>query len=132
MVKVCFNPNSQGSYEKVVPVYLDKNNDKPVMEVILKGQGANPRILFDRKEVILPVVPLNVQSRCCFRIINNGYENLTLNYSIIQEFGNVGLELEFPEGRNLGITKNKIKVEAKFQFKKPISFSIPVEFFDEN
>jgi hypothetical protein len=94
--------------------------------------GANPRILFDRKEVILPVVPLNVQSRCSFRIINNGYENLTLNYSIIQEFGNVGLELDFPEGKNLGITKNKIRVEARFHYKRPISFSIPVEFFDEN
>ncbi len=56
---------------------------------------------------------------------------MSLQYSVIQEFGNVGLELEFPEGKNLGITKNKLKVEAKFTFKKPISFSVPVEFYDD-
>ena len=78
MVKACFNPGAAGVYEKTVQVYLDKQNTKPLMDVFLKGQGSHPRILFDRKEVILPVVPLNVQSRCLFRVINYGYENLTL------------------------------------------------------
>lgn len=30
------------------------------MDISLKGEGAFPRLLFDRKEVILPVVPLNI------------------------------------------------------------------------
>ena len=101
------------------------------MEIHLKGQGTHPKLLFDRKEVILPIVPLNIQSKCVFRVLNDGYENLMLQYNIIQEFGPVGLELDFPEGKNLGITKNKLKVEAKFSYKKPISFSVPVEFYDD-
>ena len=52
----------------------------PYVELTFSGSGAYPRLLFDKKEVILPVVPLNVQARCYFRIINDGYENLNLSY----------------------------------------------------
>jgi len=53
------------------------------MDLQFKGEGAFPRLLFDRKEVILPVVPLGVQAKCVFRVINDGYENLNLKYKII-------------------------------------------------
>lgn len=53
----------------------------PYVDITLGGSGAYPRLLFDKKEVILPVVPLNIQSRCSFRIINDGYENLNLKYN---------------------------------------------------
>ena len=52
------------------------------MDIILKGEGAFPRLLFDRKEILLPVVPLNVESKCVFRILNDGYENLNLKSHI--------------------------------------------------
>jgi hypothetical protein len=53
------------------------------VDIKLSGIGAFPRLLFDRKEIILPVVPLDVEARCTFRIINDGYENLNLKYKII-------------------------------------------------
>ena len=81
--------------------------------------------------MILPVVPLNMQSKCLFRILNDGYENLSLNYKINKEYGDIGLELDFIDGKNLGITKNKLKVEAKFSLKKVISFSVPIDFYDD-
>lgn len=51
----------------------------------MRGQGVFPKLLFDRKEVILPVVPVGFTAKCLFRIINDGYENLNLNHSIPNE-----------------------------------------------
>lgn len=42
------------------------------------------------------------------------------------------MEVLFIEGNNLGITKNKIRVEAKFISEKPVSFSSRLEFYDES
>lgn len=79
-LKAGFNPYVPDEYEKRVPLYLDGEFKKPYKEIIFKGLGAYPRLLFDRKEVILPIVPLGVVAKCSFRIINDGYENLTLKY----------------------------------------------------
>ena len=61
-IKVLFNPFTPGNFEKVVSIYLvddpEVNANHPYLDVTLKGEGAYPRLLFDRKEVILPVVPL--------------------------------------------------------------------------
>ncbi len=40
------------------------------------GIGSYPKLSFDRREVILPTVPLNTLSTCSFFILNDGYENL--------------------------------------------------------
>ena len=87
--------------------------------------------MFDRKEVILPVVPLNIVSRSTFKIINSGYDNLNLKYKIIDELQKVNLEIEFPEGKNLGVTKTRLKVDVSFSSKKPISFSTKIIFQDD-
>jgi hypothetical protein len=34
------------------------------MKIKLKGEGIFPKITFDRKEIILPTVPLNITSKC--------------------------------------------------------------------
>ena len=49
----------------------------------MKGEGAFPRLIFDRKEILLPVVPLDIESKCIFKVYNDGYENLNLKYKII-------------------------------------------------
>ncbi len=41
----------------------------------MKGTGIYPRLNFDRREVILPIVPLNIPSVCNFVLTNDGYEN---------------------------------------------------------
>ena len=39
------------------------------MKIKLKGEGIFPKITFDRREIILPTVPLNILSRCVFILI---------------------------------------------------------------
>lgn len=68
--------------------------------------GAYPKLTFDRREVILPIVPLGISAKCQFRMINDGYENLTLKDNVA-DFENMGIKLSYLEGRNLGVTKNK-------------------------
>ena len=82
--------------------------------------------------MILPVVPLGIESRCSFRIINDGYQSLSLKYSQPDISGGIPIQLIFPEGNNLGINNNKIKVDVVFVAKKAISFTTKIEFEDEN
>ena len=79
-VKVGFNPYIAEYYEQKVPLYLDGDTSKPYKEIVLRGEGAYPKMLFDRKEIILPIVPLGIPSRSTFNLINDGYENLNLRY----------------------------------------------------
>ena len=76
----------------------------------------------------MPVVPLNVVSKCSFKIINDGYENLNLKHNWSSETSNFYLELKFPEGQTLGVAKSKLKVDVYFSHKKPISFTTRAEF----
>jgi len=69
-----------------------------------------------------------MEARATFKIINDGYENLNLEVNIPQELGHVPLTLDFPEGTHLGVTKQKLKVEAIFISDKPMSFTREVEF----
>lgn len=41
------------------------------------------------------------------------------------------ITLNFPDGKNLGVTKSKLKVEAVFQNKKPLSFTTYIDFYDD-
>jgi len=34
------------------------------MKIKLKGEGIFPKITFDRREIIMPTVPLNIVSKC--------------------------------------------------------------------
>jgi hypothetical protein len=83
-IKVKFNPYGPGLFTSSIPIYIlddpEISATLPYAELSFSGSGAYPRLLFDKKEVILPVVPLNIISRCTFRIINDGYENLNLQY----------------------------------------------------
>ena len=107
IIRVGFNPINPGNYEKSVPFFIDGDTSKPYTEILLKGFGDYPNLLFERKEVILPVVPLDIVSRCTFKIINDGYENLTLKHEIVNDVGNLPIHLEFPDGKTLGVTKPK-------------------------
>lgn len=39
----------------------------------------------------MPVVPLNIESRCSFKLVNDGYENLNVKYRVMDELGNLNL-----------------------------------------
>ncbi len=46
----------------------------------------------------------------------------------MDELGNINIKLHFPEGKNIGLTKNRVKVDAIFISSKPISFTTKLEF----
>lgn len=79
----------------------------------------------------MPVVPLNVESRCSFKIVNDGYENLSIKTRVMDELGNLGLKCDFPDGKTLGVGKSKIRVDVSFNLPKPVSFTTKIEFSDE-
>ena len=79
----------------------------------------------------MPIVPLGVESRTTFKVINDGYENLNLEWYIPQDLGHIPVTLNFPEGTHLGVTRSRLKVEAVFKSDKPLSFSRVIEFREE-
>ena len=113
MLTVGFNPGTPEEFEETIDFYIDKS-DKPYITLTIKGIGTIPRLIFDRREVVMPVVPLNTVSRAQFTIINEGYESVDVKYKRRQDAMHIPFELEFPDGTQLGITKGKIPVEVIF------------------
>ena len=75
-------------------------SSKAYMEISISGSAMKPRILFDRREVILPPVPLNIPTRESFRVLNDGFQSIKVSVS-----DSSGFTFEFPDGRDLGISK---------------------------
>eukprot|EP00929_Paragymnodinium_shiwhaense_P088700 TRINITY_DN49010_c0_g1_i1.p1 TRINITY_DN49010_c0_g1~~TRINITY_DN49010_c0_g1_i1.p1 ORF type:complete len:2929 (-),score=783.00 TRINITY_DN49010_c0_g1_i1:108-8894(-) len=109
---------------------LPPDMSKSYLTLFLKGQGTVPKLAFDRREIVLPTVPLGVRSRCLFYINNEGYESLEVKYRLPTDNIRIPLSINFPEGQQLGITKPKIPVEIFFVSHKPISFCANIEFLD--
>lgn len=45
----------------------------PYLTLDCRGQGIHPTLAFDRREVTMPVVPIGMESRTIFYVINQGY-----------------------------------------------------------
>ena len=56
---------------------------------------------------------------------------MTLHPKLANEVGKLPIKIEFPEGAEIGVTKQKIKVEASFKFSTPLSFTTFIEFYDD-
>ena len=83
-----------------MPIFLNGDMTKEAAQIKLKGESAFPRILFDRREVLLPIVPLNVESKCTFRVINDGYQSANLSANVVDDFGVIPLTLTMVDGGN--------------------------------
>jgi hypothetical protein len=104
-VRVTFNPLEPIEYICKIPLYLDGDRTKAYLMIEFRGEGADAKIYFDRREVILPCTPLDIPARATFMVCHNGYENLELRPKIANEVGKLPIELNFPDGENLGVTK---------------------------
>lgn len=107
IIKACFNPVEPQYFERVAYLFVETEPNRPYLEILLKGLGAHPKLNFDRREILLPVVPLGVPSKCVFRIFNDGYENMALKELVHQEMENLNLKVSFLDGKTLGITKSR-------------------------
>lgn len=130
-VKVTFLPRDSIAYKATVPVYLDgKEEYDYIIELI--GAGTHPKIVCLEREVIMPPVPLGVTSTTTFSLLNQGYDNLDLQYKLPADSSNIPLELNFPEGQMIGIAKDKLRVEVSFCSSKAMSFTAQIVFLDED
>jgi len=148
LVRAAFMPSEPIEYKVNLNVFIspprapDSSDDpgnvlppdetKPYLSLRFKGQGTVPKLSFDRKEIVLPIVPVNVRSRVLFHIINEGYESLEVKVRLPTDSIRIPLTINFPEGQQLGITKPKIPVEVFFHSNKPISFCARIEFLDHD
>lgn len=59
--KVSFNPYTVGEYHHKLPLFITSSKVKEPLkyvDVILKGTSSLPMLYFNKREVIMPVVPL--------------------------------------------------------------------------
>jgi len=130
-VRVTFNPHEPTEYVAKVPLYLDDDKVNSYLDIEFRGEGADAKIYFDRREVILPPVPLDTETKASFMVCHNGYENQELRCKIASDVGKLPIVINFPDGQNLGVTKQKVKCEATFTFSTPLSFTTFIDFFDD-
>ena len=126
-----FKPHIPGKWTYRLPLYLDDDKESKKAEIILKGEAAFPKLMFDRRQIIMPVVPLGVESRCFFRIINEGFKNVTLKASVCDDYSILPLRIEFSNGHTMGLSKKVIKAEVYFTADKAISFTTRIDIEDD-
>ena len=130
-LRVTFSPQEDVDYEAELPCYLQNQEDtsRPYLVLSLNGSGVYPRIVFDCQEILLPAVPLNVESRALFHVANDGYDSLDLTHKLPINC-QVPVEVEFPKGKSIGLGTDKIPVIVSFKSEKAISLHTKIDFFD--
>eukprot|EP01065_Artemidia_motanka_P047272 TRINITY_DN736_c0_g1_i2.p1 TRINITY_DN736_c0_g1~~TRINITY_DN736_c0_g1_i2.p1 ORF type:complete len:2968 (+),score=1059.89 TRINITY_DN736_c0_g1_i2:73-8904(+) len=137
-VQVSFTPAEVRHYNMRVGVFLHRQREQKYMDIAVRGSGANPQLSFDRREVIMPVVPLDVPSRAVFNINNEGYDSLDLRWRLPGsdkwgEQGSLPIQLNFPDGSTISTTSHpQLAVEVICVAKKPSSFTASIDFGDED
>lgn len=133
-LRATFNPLAVGEYSFKLPLFL-KGKKFPeaikYVEVIMKGTATLPNLFFNKREVLLPVVPLGIETMSTFKILNDGYENCNLKASWIDDVANLDVQVLFPDGSNIGIARQKLRVDVVWKFPKPMSFCLKLEFIDD-
>lgn len=88
-----------GEYNHKLPLFITSKKVKDPLkyvDVVLKGTASLPMIYFNKREVIMPVVPLDVETTSSFRVINDGYENCNLKCQFLDDVANIGVKLHYP------------------------------------
>ena len=132
-VHIAFTPSQAVVLAVAVPVYIrggKLRGERPYLTLMLHATALFPRLTFDRAEVILPPVPLGHTAKASFYVINEGYDNLQIKSKLPVDTARAPLQLSFPEGNLVGISKQKLLVTVSFAAKKPMSFTAKVELLD--
>ena len=129
-----FIPHAQQEYKTQVTLRVTDSDGKVTNKVIrLEGEGLLPRLYFDKRELILPVVPLGFESSIKFKVCNKGYEN----EEIRAEFesypqGTLPLELVWiDKNHSVGYNKKSVACEVRMKSNKPITFTTKLIFYDK-
>ncbi len=130
-IRLTFQPQARGKYTKVLDVYItdQPSPDVPYFSMLCRGSGVYPSLTFSHRDVVLPTVPLDITSRTSFEIINQGYSSLVVSYKLSPSI--VGkVDVEFPDGKEIGVTKTRLKVNVSSKSAVPMSWSGIIEFID--
>ena len=126
-----FRPTKPKDWQFKLPLYVDDDRNNPRAVITLKGVSAFPRILFDRREIIMPIVPLGVESKITFNIFNDGYQTVNLKGHIIETFAHFPIKIFFPDGPSLNSKKQRTRAELSFTAKTALSFTTQLFIEDD-
>ena len=71
---------------------------------------------------------MGYKSTTTFRIFNDGYDSLSLRCKIPNNIDGLPIKFEWVEGRRLGVTQKKIRINVSFQWDRPLSFTKKLVF----
>jgi len=131
-LNVSFIPRSDGEFRCHLRIYTDNNFQEPYFDLVVMGSGVYPSLGFDRREIMLPVTPVGQQSTIVFEVINYGYDNLNLKYSLPADATTVPMSLNFPNGMMTNVVNTRLPVELTFSAKNSMSFQTKIDFLDHN
>jgi len=133
-IKLSFTPHAQKEYKSQVILRVTDSDGNITDKIIrLEGEGLLPRLYFDKRELILPIVPLGFESSIKFKVKNEGYENEEISYQF-ESYPQCVLPIEFnwlEKNHTIGVFKNELKGEVKMLTNKPITFTTKLIFFDK-
>ena len=132
-IQFSFTPREKKEYKAQVTLVVIDSDGNEINKIIrLEGEGLLPRIYFDKRELILPIVPLGIESSIKFKVKNEGYENeqIKAEFEVYQQ-GVLPVKFYFLENNNIiGYTKNELKCEIKMLSNRPITFTTRLIFYD--
>lgn len=72
--KINFVPTKPGTYKTRIPLYVNQNQETPYTYIELTGDLIMPNLIFEPRRLILPPVPLDIESIGKVRIRTKGFE----------------------------------------------------------
>ena len=132
-LRITFTPSFNGYFEKVFKIFIDNQPEpsRPYLSLTCKGSGVFPKLEFSTLLVRFPSVPIGVVSKVEFLVISSGYDALELQY-IFSPSITVPLQLEFPDGNEVGLTTGSVRVIASFMSSVATSFYGKIIFMDKS
>lgn len=138
IIKIKFCPSSIGNFDSYFYINLlnnKTNNYERAKKVFLYAEATNPRIYFDKREILFPVVPLGFESRVLLKIKNGGYSSMQLDKQVECLLPGVDIKVVFINGNVIGgIKGEELKLEVTYYSKieKPVSFSGKLNIIDKS
>lgn len=126
-----FTPSEAKEIESHFIILIEQDGQfVPCKKVSIKATGSFPRIFFDRSDILMPIVPLGIESITRFKIKNEGFDHITLNAKVLCDAGFVPLEVRWLDTNSIGIIKKECTLELSFKTTKPLSFTAKLIFVD--
>ena len=133
-IQFSFTPHAQKEYKSSVVLRVTDSDGKVTNKTIrLEGEGLLPRLYFDKRELILPIVPLGFESTIKFKVKNDGYENEEINAEF-ESYPQGVLPIKFvwlDKNHSVGYNKSELKCEVRMLSNKPITFTTKLIFMDK-